>query len=149
MARLGLEIVYSADNAGGWKAPAVSRTRCRSSVPSRSGRVNGDIFTDFEFGLLLDGSRSWTAPRHLAHWLLVAQSEHNLEGDFACSTTMCASDVRHGLTSAPGRVSPRRCSPPVVRGRARDWHLYCVAAMDRGAVSGRTLRRLVDRCRYA
>lgn len=133
--RLGLEIVYSAETQALESAGGIA-----NALPLIGTEpflvVNGDIFTDFEFVALLERLPQLDGTTRLAHLVLVANPEHNLEGDFALSDRQVRSDGPARLTFSGLGVYHPALFATVVRGERARLAPLLRAAMDRGAVSG-------------
>jgi MurNAc alpha-1-phosphate uridylyltransferase len=79
--RFGLEIVYSAEQTALETAGGIINALpllCADSTTDYFAVVNGDIFSDFDFNLLPEDLGN-----DLAHLVMVANPEHNPQGDFS------------------------------------------------------------------
>jgi N-acetyl-alpha-D-muramate 1-phosphate uridylyltransferase len=98
--------------------------------------VNGDVFTDFDFTLLVPRLAALVAADLLAHLVLVDNPPHHPGGDFALKNHNVLAEGQPRLTfSGIGLYRPRLFGTVGACARASLAPLLR-AAMDRGAVSG-------------
>jgi MurNAc alpha-1-phosphate uridylyltransferase len=98
--------------------------------------VNGDVFTDFDFTLLVPRLAALVAADLLAHLVLVDNPPHHPGGDFALKKHNVLAEGQPRLTfSGIGLYRPRLFGTVGAGARASLAPLLR-AAMDRGAVSG-------------
>jgi MurNAc alpha-1-phosphate uridylyltransferase len=134
-ARFGLDIVYSAEQDALESAGGIA-----NALPLIGEQpflvVNGDVYTDLDFVVLLRHLPQLNAKDRLAHLVLIDNPEHHPQGDFvlAGSHVQAAGDAR--LTfSGIGLYHPHLFAEVVRGNRARLAHLLR-PAMDRGVVTG-------------
>ncbi len=98
--------------------------------------VNGDVFTDFDFALLVPRLASLAERDPLAHLVLVNNPAHHPSGDFSLANQTVLPDGQPRLTfSGIGIYHPKLFSS-VVPGQRAQLAPLLRAAMGRGAVSG-------------
>jgi N-acetyl-alpha-D-muramate 1-phosphate uridylyltransferase len=98
--------------------------------------VNGDVFTDFDFALLISRLAAPVNRHVLAHLVLVDNPPHHPNGDFALTNQSVLADGHPRLTfSGIGIYRPELFSA-IGRGERAQLAPLLRAAMDRGAVSG-------------
>jgi MurNAc alpha-1-phosphate uridylyltransferase len=98
--------------------------------------VNGDVFTDFDFALLISRLAAPVNSHVLAHLVLIDNPAHHPSGDFALTNQSVLADGHLRLTfSGIGIYRPELFSA-IGRGERAQLAPLLRAAMDRGAVSG-------------
>ena len=133
--RFGLDIAYSAEQQALESAGGIA-----NALPLIGDQpfmvVNGDVYSDLEFATLLPRLAQINAADRLAHLVLVANPEHNPQGDFVLTEDRVQADGAHRLTfSGIGLYHPALFGA-VKRGERARLAPLLRGAMERGAVTG-------------
>jgi len=134
-ARFGVNISYSAEEHALESAGGIA-----NALPLIGAQpflvVNGDVFVDLEFSVLLPYLNRLDAQYRLAHLILVDNPEHNPQGDFVLAGDMVQVRGAPRMTfSGIGLYHPALFAD-VSRGEAARLAPLLRAAMARGTVSG-------------
>jgi MurNAc alpha-1-phosphate uridylyltransferase len=134
-ARFGLEILYSAEQEALESAGGIA-----NALPLIGEHpfmvVNGDVFTDLDFATLAPRVQQLDPNQRSAHLVLIANPEHNPQGDFAMSGDLVqAEGVRRLTFSGIGAYHPALFAG-LVRGERARLAPLLRAAMGRDMVSG-------------
>ncbi len=134
-ARFGVEILYSAEKEALESAGGIA-----NALPLIGEHpfmvVNGDVFTDLDFATLGPRVQQLDARQRLAHLVLIANPEHNPQGDFALTGDLARAEGKQQLTFSGIGVYHPALFDGLVRGERARLAPLLRAAMTRGMVSG-------------
>ena len=100
--------------------------------------VNGDVFTDFDFGSLRPRLEALASPQTLAHLVLVDNPLHHVAGDFALQGERVSQEGEPRFTFSGIGLYSRGLFSAVAPGDKAALAPLLRAAMARGAVSGQS-----------